>query len=181
MNKQKQLIHYTKKHFSQITLQTNQSTVSFNTSQSKVNWSLARLYINPRNKVSVDQFTAGKGETSESVTPVIKTIKDLGNIKFNNYLRKMGKIVSLSEEIYVQNGKLGNANIRVVSNEKDTMKSVVGAIESNDSVADSIDILVVTQGELKVNPFILYDKDSRIILTNSKDMSNIGNLINQSI
>lgn len=172
----------TRRYFSsQISLTSNGKTVhTFPLKSANINWELAKVWINPKGSVVVN--TLSKESAGDDTTaPKKLTSKEVGIVKFTQYFRKIGKIISASQTIYVQQGVIGGKQVQIVSNEKDTLQSLNGLFESQSEIegSDKISILHLTKGELNVNPFIIADKDQKVILSNSKNLSELKQTIAQ--
>lgn len=172
-------IFFFNKRFSTVTVSRfGKNIMNFQTQDAKVNWQLARLFITPQNNVHSNKVSSGSG--SENEQAVNKTSKDVGIVKFNNYLRKMGKIISHSSDVYVQSGVYEGKNVRVVSAEKESVSALSSLLSSQESSQEgNVDIVVLTKGELAVKKFILSDKDSGIIITNSLNTDMIKETVNK--
>lgn len=172
---------FSKKTFTRTNLMQNKEILrSFNDNEVALNWSLAKLFVNAKNKVSVNNLEASK-DNSDSEVPTTKTLKEIGLVKFINYQRKIGKLLSQQPEIYVQTGKVNGKDIRVISSEKDVSANYSSLFEAKtDSNSEySLDILVMTKGELNVKPFLLSNPEGKIVITNSKNVNYIKELISK--
>lgn len=160
-----------KKFNSQVKLSQGEKVIkTIDLNKAAVNWSLARLFITPQNEVIVNGLNQSNQDIQSEEKPVVKSIKDLGIVKFNNYLRKIGIIISSQSNIFVQTGKVGNTNTRIISGEKDSISSLSSIFNDKlnyDVDSSYTDVVVMTQGELKVKPFIIFDSEKKIIVTNS--------------
>jgi hypothetical protein len=169
------------KAFTRTTLVQNKEVLrSYNDSEVALNWSLSKLFIHS-NKYLINTIEAGKENHDSEEAPVVKTIKEVGLLKFMNYQRKMGKIITDQSEIYIQMGKLGEKNIRIISTEKDTITKYTSLLESklNLNSQPALDIVVMTKGELKVKPFVLSNPDAKVIITNSTNVNFVKDLISK--
>lgn len=184
MIKAKKFLYFSKKAFNNLNLNHKPEEINIISSHQEIllNWKLSRVHVTPRNKVSLNAISPeNKNDIPvDDKTPVIKTPKEIGSLKFSNYLRKMGKLISFSPEVFVQTGKISNINVRCISNEKDLLSAFISKIEGvNKDFEDEpvIDVLMMTKGELNVGPFILADKDKKVILTNSKNSQALHDFI----
>ena len=129
------------------------------------NWSLAKLFIQAKS-VKHNTITSSSKSTNDEAV-VVKTAKQVGNVKFTNYLRKMGKIISSGNEVYIETGSVNGKTVNIVSSEKDTLAEVSGLLDKSTGTGDAINVLVLSKGELDVKKFVLYDADAKVALSNT--------------
>ena len=149
--------------------QNNNLIHEFNSQNANVNWSLASYLINPKGLVTINKLTQTNQQTAEISTVLLKTSKELGPVKFNQFYRKMGKLISQSEEIFIQSGKVEGKPVNIISSEKEAIQSVIS--DKNYEFTDNFDsnstaVLLLTKGELNVKKFAFSDKEQKVVLTN---------------
>jgi len=170
---------------SQIKLsQDNNVIKTIDLGKAKLNWSLAKLYITPQQGNEIHVNSLSSNSSNDSTAPVVKSVKELGLVKFNNYLRKIGMIISSEKNIYVQTGVFESTSLRVVSGEKESAQILSSLFEKNEEYNESgdyRDIVVMTQGELKVKPFIIQDNDRKVIVTNSLNTNELKSALKNLI
>lgn len=171
--------YYQKRSFSSIILSSKSGELlkSLNESSIKINWALAKYFINAKSNVEVNKLIANQSISDDTQTKVI-SLKEKGAVKFNQFLRKMGKIISQGEKIYVESGISNGKNIKIISSEIDSIKDISSMIESKTELSNNdISILYLTKDELNVKPFIFFSSDDKIILTNTRNMTALNEII----
>ncbi len=175
----RKLYTYQKMSFSTIRLVSKTGDIlhSLNQHTVKINWALAKYFINAKSNVEINKLTPNQSITDDQVTKVI-SLKEKGAVKFNQFLRKMGKIISQGNTIYVESGVSNGKNIKIISSEDDSIKDISSLIESKSDLSNNdISIIFLTKDELNVKPFIFYSTEDRIILSNSKNTTALKEII----
>lgn len=175
---QRNLLSNQMKFFSTIRLTLRGNTLkSFDNQVANTNWELSKNWVNPLNSVHINSLSASSSGATSS-QPKIVEHKQLGNVKFTQFYRKMGKIISQADNVYVQTGKIGDLKVKIISSEKDSIEGVSSILDSkaNDSEVN-VSILYLTKGELDVNPFIITSAEEKVVLSNSKNYEAVKNSV----
>lgn len=159
---------------SQIKLTSKNNTIlNFNSDECSKNWKLSKHWIYPKNIIYNKVDSKSNNINNDNATPKIITHKSLGNIKYIQYYRKMGKIISNKENVYINSGILDGKKVEIISSEEDSIVFLSDILKDKSNIdinsKDSISIIYLVKNELNVDPFIISSSEEKVILTNSKN------------
>ncbi len=159
----------------------NEILYSMSNEKAALNWYLAKYHIIPSNHIEINTIpisTSSEDTQVDSTIPKIISTKEKGVVKFTQFYRKFGKLISQGNPVYVMSGESNGKNIKIISSEKDSLEEVSTLIEKQDDIKNSaITILYLTKDELNVKPFIFTNPEEKVILTNTKNLNQLKEII----
>lgn len=165
------------KYFSTITLRTNKNTLKVDLSKASLNWALAKFNITTKGEIKLNEVKASS--SLDTVVPS-KTIENMNDDKLKLYQRKLGKLISSNEKVFVNSISVDGKNVVLISSEEDSIASLSNNSSFNSKYEDdSIKVLVLTKGELNVEKFGIVDKKQRLIMTNSVNSTYLKDLVSK--
>ena len=172
------------KQFSTIRLKTNNGTLEYNqiyeNSEAILKSQLSKSWVFPKNSVQYNKITKDShfDNVSEDKTLVLSVGKLTQN-EFDRFMMKAGRLISNSENVYVQDGILKGKKIRIISSDSQNAARINSLLEET-SKFESSDILVYSSNDSDKN-YIFFDKNKKIIVTNSKSLEKLTNVINDIV
>ena len=172
------------KQFSTIRLKTNNGTLEYNqiyeNSEAILKSQLSKSWVFPKNSVQYNKITKDShfDNVSEDKTLVLSVGKLTQN-EFDRFMMKAGRLISNSENVYVQDGILKGKKIRIISSDSQNAARINSLLEET-SKFESSDILVYSSNDSDKN-YIFFDKNKKIIVTNSKSLEKLINVINDIV
>lgn len=163
-----------KKYYGNVNLiKNNQVIYSMSNEISSQNWELSKYHILSKKKIVLNPFENQSSTNTNSDLPKLISLKEKGNVKFTQYFRKMGKIISSADEIFIEKGVVSGKETKVISSEKDSLHEIISLFDNVNSngFKSEVTVLYLTKGELNVPGFIFVNANDKIILTNSKNVT----------
>jgi hypothetical protein len=181
--------HFSKFNFAgKISLVTREGVVDRTPNESyniNLNWELAKIWVNPQNytywnKLPVKNVSYRNDESEKCKSVAVGT--QLSQIDFDRFLRKLGLNISRSSELFVQDGIYKGKKVRIVSSSKEDAAN--GSILFQEETEKSFlvpDVYVLYLSEIPEvganKRFVFYDKKNKLVLSNTKNISNISQAI----
>ena len=165
------------KYFSTITLKTQNKITKVDLIKADLNWVLAKYNITTKGDIRLNEVKPSS--STEEVVPK-NTIENMNEDRLKLYQRKLGKLISSSENVYVNSISIEGKKVVLISSEQDSIASLSNNSSFNGSYEnESIKVLVLTKGELNVEKFGIIDKKQKLIMTNSVNASYLKDLVNK--
>ncbi len=169
------------KNFSQIRLITKHGEV--NRSQTNdfnvnLNWQLAKVWVTPEHNSY--QNSLSSTQLGENESCVVSSVGKISQLNFDRILRRIGLTISRDKNVYVQDGLYKGKKVRIVSSSKNDASNASSLFEES-QVHTEPDVHVLYQTEdsvlQSIKKFVLADKNKKIVLSNAKNLEEIGKVI----
>lgn len=165
------------KYFSTITLKTQSKITKVDLIKADLNWALAKYNITTKGDIRLNEVKPSS--STDEVVPK-NTIENMNEDRLKLYQRKLGKLISSSDNVYVNSISIEGKKVVLISSEQDSIASLSNNSSFNGSYEnESIKVLVLTKGELNVEKFGIIDKKQKLIMTNSVNASYLKDLVNK--
>jgi hypothetical protein len=175
---------FPKLNFSSISLLTREGTIDRSQNPNfnqNINWELSKVWVTPHTNSFWNQSTPNSSFSNDNseqckVVPVGPMIQQLD---FDRFLRKMGLTLSREENVYIQDGIYKGKKVRVISSDKADIENGSSLFqEKGDFLQPEFNVLYLTDiAEVGSKRFVFYDKKSKIVIANTRNLENIAKVI----
>lgn len=170
--------------FATINLRTKDGTIDRSENESfnqNINWELSKIWISPQYNSYLNKIEPNKNYNSDETEQckLYQVGSQIQIFEFERFLRKVGLTISRQNNVYILDGLLDGKKVRIVSSDTNDAANCASLFEEQGKfLIPEIHILYLTDassmGEKK---FVFYDKKTKTIVANTKNMLNITKAI----
>lgn len=178
----KNLINSNIKAFSTIRLKTHRETLEFTHNpenpDSKLKNYLSKNWVLLKNSFKYNKISKDSNFSNDKVeTPLVAGIGKMTQIDFERFAVKTGLGLSTSETIFIQDAFFKGKKVRFVGESAEDIARLISIGEEQASFEEPEILVLVNNIEKKEKRFILFDKNRKVVLTNSQCVDKIRNVL----
>jgi hypothetical protein len=169
------------KNISQIRLITTHGEINrtqTNDFNVNLNWQLAKIWVTPEHNSYQNNLSSS--QLAEKEPCVVSSVGKISQINFDRIFRRIGLTISRNNNVYVQDGLYKGKKVRIVSSSKADASNASSLFEETQThTTPDVHVLYQTEDSVlqSIKKFVLADKNKKIVLSNAKNLEEIGKVI----